>query len=441
MIPKLLWPLLVYDVSMTAVEAMERKINVALRKWVGVPPCLTDVALYCKRTKLVLPFKSVVEEFKVGKARLAMMLRDSPDPKVRENQPALKTGRKWKVHDAIEKAESALKLKEVMGCTQTNRVGLGFEQGRPKWWSKASTKERRDMVIREIRTAEDELRVQKAVQQSQQGQHTSWEEVMARNLTWRDIWGMAPLRLSFLVRAGYDLLPSATNLVKWRLSNDASCPLCGARQTLEHVLSSCKKALCQGRYTWRHNEVLRALHATLCEVVQTANHRAGPVVHPFRFLKAGSMIVTNSKSKKIANDPTILDCARDWQIAVDLAGHDPYPEVIRKTRLRPDIVLHSPTARQLIMVELTVPYESRIEEQHLYKLEKYSDLAASLRKTEGYTVRLFAVEIGARGMVAHSAYDVLKQLGLRGKARTRALKQMGNAAEQASCWLWSRRDQ
>ncbi|CAG5130209.1 unnamed protein product, partial [Candidula unifasciata] len=64
LIPKLLWPLLVYEVTMTAVEAMEKKINTALRKWIGAPPCLTDVALYCKQAKLVLPFKSITEEFK-----------------------------------------------------------------------------------------------------------------------------------------------------------------------------------------------------------------------------------------------------------------------------------------------------------------------------------------------------------------------------------------
>ncbi|GFR96524.1 reverse transcriptase [Elysia marginata] len=51
---------------------------------------------------------------------------------------------------------------------------------------------------------------------------------------------MAPLRISFLIRSVYDLLPSNANLVRWRKKDDPTCPLCHGRQTSEHVLSSCK---------------------------------------------------------------------------------------------------------------------------------------------------------------------------------------------------------
>ena len=35
LIPKLLWPLLIYDISTSTVEAMEAKINKYTRKWLG----------------------------------------------------------------------------------------------------------------------------------------------------------------------------------------------------------------------------------------------------------------------------------------------------------------------------------------------------------------------------------------------------------------------
>ena len=38
-----------------------------------------------------------------------------------------------------------------------------------------------------------------------------------------------------------------------------SCLDCGNSQTLLHVMSGCEKHLHQGRYTWRHNSVLKAL--------------------------------------------------------------------------------------------------------------------------------------------------------------------------------------
>ncbi|GFN82313.1 reverse transcriptase [Plakobranchus ocellatus] len=79
LIPKLLWPLLVYDICSTSVEAIEAKINKYTRKWLGVPPGFSDVAMYCRKAKLKLPMKSILEECKCSKARLLIMLEESDD--------------------------------------------------------------------------------------------------------------------------------------------------------------------------------------------------------------------------------------------------------------------------------------------------------------------------------------------------------------------------
>ena len=73
---------------------MERLISKFLKKWLGVPKSLRNVALYSSSTKLKLPSKSLVEEFKLGKARLNQMLRDSADPLVKSAQPAIITDQK-----------------------------------------------------------------------------------------------------------------------------------------------------------------------------------------------------------------------------------------------------------------------------------------------------------------------------------------------------------
>ncbi|XP_029636886.1 uncharacterized protein K02A2.6-like [Octopus sinensis] len=69
-------PLLVYEIATLAVEA---KINSYTRKWLGVPPSLTDVAVNYMRAKLRLPLKSLVKEYKMGKTRLQQMLKDFKD--------------------------------------------------------------------------------------------------------------------------------------------------------------------------------------------------------------------------------------------------------------------------------------------------------------------------------------------------------------------------
>ena len=66
-----------------------------------------------------------------------------------------------------------------------------------------------------------------------------------------------------------------------------------------------------------------------------------------------------------------LDGCDDWDDSADLPEWNSHPSIIKETRLRPDIVIHSAFKQQLIMVELIVPYENGMEEAHIYKIEKY----------------------------------------------------------------------
>ena len=63
-----------------------------------------DIAtMYCRKAKLKLPLKSIVEEYKCGKARLLSMLEDSEEPVAKTVlQTTFKTGRKWKVIEATD---------------------------------------------------------------------------------------------------------------------------------------------------------------------------------------------------------------------------------------------------------------------------------------------------------------------------------------------------
>ena len=78
--------------------------------------------------KLKLSTKSLVEEFKLGKAQLFQMLRNSMDPLVKSAQPAIITGQKWDTKYAVETAESSLKMKEVIGSVANRRARFGLHQ-------------------------------------------------------------------------------------------------------------------------------------------------------------------------------------------------------------------------------------------------------------------------------------------------------------------------
>ena len=101
----------------------------------------------------------------------------------------------------------------------------------------------------------------------------------------------------------------------------------------------------------------------------------------------------------------LLDGCDDWDVSADLPEWDSHPSIIKETRLRPDIVIHSASTQQLIMVELTVPYENRMEEAYIYKREKYMNLTKEIENA-GYKAVVMSVEVGARGFVGSSVYEI-----------------------------------
>ena len=211
------------------------------KKWLGVPNSLTNVALYSSSTKLKLPTLSLVEEYKLGKVRLFQMLHDSRDPQVKNAQPSVITGRKWKAKIAVENDESALRMKEIIGTVAHRKAGLCVHPQR--WWSKESTANRRKMVSGEIHHLEEVRRFATAVGQSKQGAWTKWENAKDKAVTWRDLKHMEPKKLSFLIKAVYDVLPTAVNLHAWGLTTSDRCRACGKSASLTHILTGSEYAL------------------------------------------------------------------------------------------------------------------------------------------------------------------------------------------------------
>ena len=78
------------------------------------------------------------------------------------------------------------------------------------------------------------------------------------------MWGMERQKiLSFLLISEYEVLLTPINLTMWKLIKNPGCKLCGKPANLEHVVSSCRTALKDVRYTWRHDQVRREIAAVI----------------------------------------------------------------------------------------------------------------------------------------------------------------------------------
>ncbi|XP_060083282.1 uncharacterized protein LOC132562552 [Ylistrum balloti] len=356
-----------------------------------------------------------------------MTLRDSKDAKIRQAEIQTRTGRKWSASQSVEQAEGALKHQDIIGATCSGRQGLGTTHFHRS--EGTDDKEKRSMVQGEIRIEEEGARKGRAVEMGSQGTWTRWK-LPERKLTWTDLWRYEPLRIQFLLRSVYDTLPSPANLHQWGLVEEPKCQLCQERGTMSHILSACKTALTQGRYRWRDNQVLREM----AEVLEVERKRKSPPrKHKpsfIRFVKAGD------KGTRTTPDITGI-LGETWEMRVDLGKK--FPDVVQTT-LRPDVVIWSAESTQIVVIELTVPWEERCDQANERKRAKYSDLMEQCRE-RGWRTWLFPVDVGCRGFPARSVWKTFQALGVVGRTRKMVVRRLEEAAERASCWLWSRREE
>ena len=182
------------------------------------------------------------------------------------------------------------------------------------------------------------------------------------SITWKSfMWDIPQGVLKFALNAGVNTLPSLDNLKRWGKRVSDRCPFCGNIQTLAHVLSNCSTALNQGRLTWRHNSVLTSMIN---------------VIRPH--LKPGMILYSDMPGYQAPHGGTI-------------------PPHILVTSLKPDIFVFNTQSLEVIVLELTCPWDNNIARSHNFKQEKYAPLVADLAQSR--IVSFFPVKVSARGQV------------------------------------------
>ena len=155
-----------------------------------------------------------------------------------------------------------------------------------------------------------------------QGKILELSQMEKNDATWKGyIFNLPRGTMKFLLNAAIDTLPTRVNLKLWgKMSND-KCR-CGRRETLNHILNGCDLSLKEGRYTYRHDNVLKYISECL--------------------------------------DKTKYSCYVDIPGCQTPAGGT-LPPALLVTPLRPDIVIIDKKKKEVNIFELTVPGEGRIK--------------------------------------------------------------------------------
>ena len=195
-------------------------------------------------------------------------------------------------------------------------------------------------------------------------------------ISWKSyLWDVPQGVLKFALNAGLNTLPTSDNLKRWGKRVSDRCQFCGNIETLAHVLSNCTVALSQGRLTWRHNSVLSSIIK---------------LIEPH--LKTGMILYSDLPGRLAPHGGTI-------------------PPHVLVTPLKPDIFIFSEVSEEVIVFELTCPWDSNIDRSHSFKSEKYAPLVADLSHSR--VVSFFSIEVSARGQLTKSNQSRLKSFVLK----------------------------
>ena len=126
------------------------------------------------------------------------------------------------------------------------------------------------------------------------------------------------------------------------------CHLCKNRDSTLHCLNGCKVALNQGRYTWRHNNILQYI----VNCVDTSRFSVYSDLPGYQTSNGGSLL------------PSLI-----------------------VTTLKPDVVIVDNVKKEVVIYELTSPFQKNIHTQHKYKCDKYAHFETSM----GYLLSILTV--------------------------------------------------
>ena len=208
LIPRIQWPLLIFEIPISLAFKLEQKVSVFIRKWLHLHHSTSSLCFYSSASPCPLPIKSLSSALKASKISGHLLLRNSQDPLVSSCVPKLRTGT-WKVEDAVLSCENDIKISQVCGKGHHNKHGFGYTTT-PKVPKNQSSKHYRRYISDHHKTIT--YAFSKAVQLQVQGQWTRWINYVQQDFSWTSLMAM-PANLTFFFLAfTYDTLLSPTNL-------------------------------------------------------------------------------------------------------------------------------------------------------------------------------------------------------------------------------------
>ena len=175
--------------------------------------------------------------------------------------------------------------KLISGRHHFGRKGLGYSPG-PKIPPHKPLS--RKFISSHYRGIDDTYSIYKGVQLQVQGQWTQWVNYIQNDFSWKSLLALPVNLVSCCLASTFDILPTLTNIRRWKISTDATCTLSRKDAcTTAHILGACKVVLKQGRYTFRHDVVFREIVSSLKTFIRSIESVVSKEQNFIKFVKKG----------------------------------------------------------------------------------------------------------------------------------------------------------
>ena len=204
-------------------------------------------------------------------------------------------------------------------------------------------------------------------------------------------------RLSFVVHYYYyyynNSLPTRKNMARWGLSQSPDCSFCLNPESLLHVVAGCQHYL--DRFTWRHDSILNFIAKSLQPVI-------------------------NVQSSLYADVNGFLN-----------------PSIITGENYRPDL-LFLIQSKCLYVLELTVGFESNLNNNAVRKKEKYVNLINEMSRNYRCVrfVNLSMSSLGVSSNECSTFLDMMNDIGIDKKHQRYVIKKVINIAIRATYYIF-----
>ena len=363
LLPKLSWHLTIADLSKTwVIQSLDSLCNQYIRDWLEIPISGTMDIVSLPKSKFRLNIIPVSTKFTQCQATIRNCLKNSVNDDIRHIHEATSYGTNVQ-YDKYKTTREV--LKDMRAATTDHITTKLTSQG---------------FIIRAIWDA---------VMPEYKGLWLSTFDKMPRNI------------FNFCIRYLNNTLAANKNMFTWKKSASAQCSVCSAPQTLGHVIGGCAAHLNEGRYTWRHDSILKNL-------------------------------------------ADYLRLKENLCVHADLERYSS-PSVITGDDLRPDMVIIK--GKLLYILELTVGFETNISKNAERKEQKYADLIENLqgrREQNKYEKVLFVnLSLGALGIIgkeSHNLKIMLQELGLSKSEEDYIVKKLINVCIRCTYFLFCKKD-